>query len=371
MQNIVYDNAELARESACGRFTLATCQGCGHTYNSSFEPQLVAYDRQYNNRVPSAVMNRYYEEISDYLFHKYNLLSGSIVDVGCGKGTFLKILFHKYEQLNGIGIDPSYEDVFEDALDGRLTFIRSFFKSDHLHSRPALLVCRHVLEHIFDLKAFLESIHTALDAWLPVPFFIEVPDLNWIIKNNAFWDFCFEHCNYFTENTIADCLRLNGFEINKISPAFGGQYLWVEGFIEPSTPLKQTPSKSPGQMLTRRLQDYYLKEQQTVSRVHGYLKRKKLDNYKIVIWGMATKGVLFNYLIDRDSQLVDYCIDINQDKQGKYLPCTAKLISDPSCIAKMPGRLMIVIMNPNYRNEIIAQCKEYKIKAEFIDLHGI
>ena len=42
-----------------------------------------------------------------------------------------------------------------------------------------------------------------------------------IVENEAFWDFCYEHCNYFNSESLGNALQLAGFEPEKIQKAFG------------------------------------------------------------------------------------------------------------------------------------------------------
>ena len=52
---------------------------------------------------------------------------------------------------------------------------------------------------------------------------IEVPDFDWIIKKQAFWDITYEHVNYFSKTTF---LKLF-YGRTKIINLFKGQYLLV------------------------------------------------------------------------------------------------------------------------------------------------
>ena len=52
---------------------------------------------------------------------------------------------------------------------------------------------------------------------------IEVPDLDWIIKKQAFWDITYEHVNYFSKKTFQ---KLFSGTV-KIKKLFKGQYLLV------------------------------------------------------------------------------------------------------------------------------------------------
>jgi SAM-dependent methyltransferase len=368
MQNVVYDLPAAAKQCASGTLTLVTCQECGHTFNGSFDPSLVVYDESYNNNVPSEVMDRYYGALAEYLYQKYNLKRSPLVDVGCGKGIFLKKLAEKYPDVPALGIDPSYEPANDFDSGNKLTFIRDIFRAQHLHSKPSLVVCRHVLEHISDLPRFLADIRAALSSSLPVPFFIEVPDLTWIINHRAFWDFCYEHCNYFTAESLQECLRLSGYEVDKATAAFGGQYLWIEGQISPHQPRKSSEPTTAIPATTKRLQDYGSQEQKQINRDRAFLQQKREEKRHTVIWGMATKGVLFTHLIDPDSILVNQCVDVNPDKQGKFLPITGRIIQAPSTISALSVNPVVIVMNPNYKEEILALCGTLGLESDLYDV---
>jgi hypothetical protein len=72
-----------------------------------------------------------------------------------------------------------------------------------------------------------------------------------------------------------------------------------------------------------------------------------------VVWGGASKGVIFSLLMERAGFLVDTLIDINPAKQGCFIAGTGLRVSSPQevlpCLS--PGS-PIYIMNSNYLEEI-------------------
>ena len=49
-----------------------------------------------------------------------------------------------------------------------------------------------------------------------------------MLEEHAFWDFCYEHCNYFTDTTLATVLGSAGFTATATGVVFGRQYRWTE-----------------------------------------------------------------------------------------------------------------------------------------------
>src|SRR5690606_20833571 len=91
-------------------------------------------------------------------------------------------------------------------------------------------ILRHVLEHITSPVDFLTDLGAAAPG---VPLYIEVPEVNWIFENGAFWDFCYEHCNYFSAKSLRNAMLLAGYSDIEQSPSFGGQYQWAIGTSTP------------------------------------------------------------------------------------------------------------------------------------------
>jgi hypothetical protein len=77
------------------------------------------------------------------------------------------------------------------------------------------------------------------------------------------------------------------------------------------------------------------------------------NNEKVCIWGGGSKGVIFSLLRQRESLPVDFVIDVNPAKQGKYLPLTGLLVQSPEdVLSKLPIGSSIYVMNSNYLEEI-------------------
>lgn len=366
MQNYVYRSQTDAVFSPTGYFELRVCGDCDFAYNAAFDPTLLTYDKNYDNLVPSAVIEEYYRQIAGFLNGTFDLTGGPVVEVGCGKGVFLTILARMFPGIEAFGMDPSYEPGAE-APPPNVKFIPEIFDRAHVPERPALVVCRHVLEHMSSPKEFLESIRNAAAAFPGTPFFIEVPDLEWIVDNDAFWDFCYEHCNYFTAGSLKNALHLSGFRPDNIRNEFRGQYLWSIGTISDGA-ITGTESHRTAE----RLAGYTLGENSLMNAVKEKVLGLKEAGETLIVWGMATKGVVFCNLIDPGNRLFDLCIDINGNKWGSFVPHTGHRIEMPAALANLSPdvRATVIVMNPNYLKEIVDSCTSFGVRASFIDAAG-
>lgn len=366
LQNRVYRTADEARAARQGRFELVQCSDCGFAHNAAFDETLIEYDEHYDNLVPSAVMAAHYRAVIGRLSKRHALDRGWLLDVGCGKGAFLETACDMLPLLSGLGIDPSYEgDTSRDA--GRLNFLRERFTVDQVAVAPTLVVCRHVVEHMPRPIDFLSTMRDALRRFPRTPVFVEVPDLDWILRQGAFWDFCYEHCNYFDATSLRRALKEAGLTgPYAAGNSFGDQYLWIE----------HDPALAPvsAEMSAQRSLDlirYAADESRMLAHVNEHLGVLRRDGQRIVVWGMATKGVMFANLLDPDMRRIDHCIDINVKKQGCHVPLSAHRIDPPQSLLSAAGeRLAVVVMNPIYLDEVKQECAGMALRATFFDAGG-
>ena len=74
---------------------------------------------------------------------------------------------------------------------------------------------------------------------------------------------------------------------------------------------------------------------------------------EVVVWGGASKGVIFSLLKQRMGQEVSVVVDINPAKQGKYLSSTGIQVKAPNDVIPYTQKTAtIFVMNSNYLQEI-------------------
>lgn len=344
MQNVVYATREEALAAPAAPFELAVCGACGFAFNGVFDAALMRYDARYNNDVPSAAFEDYCREIAGALVQRHALTSGVVVDVGAGKGRFLELFVEAHPAFSGLGIDPSCA-----PRAGAVTLVADVLRPAHVDRAAALVTCRHTLEHIADPLGFLRMIRGTLERDVPV--FVEVPDLTWTVEHGAFWDFCYEHCNYFTPDTLAFALRAAGFTVDAVDHAFGGQYLWAHA--RPGAVDETLPARASRPDLATYAAAETARIDAARSRAHG-----------AALWGMSTKGVLFALLVGAELR---GGVDINRAKTGRFAPLTGLEIHAPDWLASLPDGPTVFVMNPNYAPEIAQRCAELGVAATLLE----
>ena len=85
---------------------------------------------------------------------------------------------------------------------------------------------------------------------------------------------------------------------------------------------------------------------------------------RLVIWGAGSKGV--NFLNALKDSGIEYAVDLNTRKQGKYVAEAGVQIVSPTFLKEYQPDI-IVIMNPIYKHEIRSISKELGLTAEFME----
>jgi SAM-dependent methyltransferase len=360
-QNLLVNTKEAARTLTSGELELVICDDCGFIFNQAFDLSRLSYGEDYDNTQScSAYFDAYMDGLVKDMVERFGVRNCTIVEVGCGKGEFLKKLVN-YPGANntGFGFDPSYVGPLTD-LNGRLQFRTCYYDESCTDIAADVVVCRHVIEHVPVPLDILRSVRDALALSPKARVFFETPCVEWILRHRVIWDFFYEHCSLFTAQSLGLAFHRAGFAVERVEHIFGGQYLWLEarvGAVEEALPII---GETLGLATAYGKDEHKLRE--------AWLIRLRDLSYagKVALWGAGAKGATFANLIDPHCTLIDCVVDLNPNKQGRFVPGTGHPIVSPS---DLQGRGVhnAVLMNPNYRDENLKLLAESGIQLNLID----
>ncbi|NTV14439.1 MAG: methyltransferase domain-containing protein [Desulfobulbaceae bacterium] len=327
-QNRMFRTATEARACTKGEMILVRDLETGLIFNQAFRPELMQYDADYQNE--QAVSSVFRSHISDVteLIHKH--FSGqTLIEVGCGKGFFLEHLYAQGFRITGL--DPSY--------DGDSPHVIKEYFTPEIGLSVDGIILRHVLEHVTHPIEFLQHIRDANGSVGKI--YIEVPCFDWICNHRAWFDVFYEHVNYFRSDDFQRIFDT----VYEAGHIFNGQYLYVVADL----------AKVHAPRLSEA--DKFSFPADFVASVTSYAEMIKASSASIrhhtIIWGGASKGVIFALFMQRNGVKIDFIIDINQAKQGKYLAATGIKVSSPEeALAQIEPGSTIFVMNSNYLSEI-------------------
>lgn len=350
--------------SAAGPIRLAYCPACAHVVNVAFRPELLAYDGSYDNNLHhSPTFRAYATELAHRLHRDYRLAGRSVLELGCGKGDFLRELC-RVAGARGTGYDASYEG--PEQPEPGVRFVAGFLPLDGSHPaelRPDFLVTRHVLEHLTDPYQFLVGLR-GLVADRETYGYVEVPNASYDFATGG-WDCIYPHVCYFNAESLRAMVTRAGFEVLRVDTAFSDIFLSVEVAANRAAagPVA-APQPQVAAAQRARVAGFGERYPQTVAGWRAAIGERAAAGANPVLWGAGARGVAFLSAVDPDRRLAGV-VDVNPHKRGRYLPVTGHRISGPDEVAAL-GTRTVILTNPAYRAEIGATLAEAGVEAELL-----
>lgn len=332
-----------------GDIKLVVCHDCGFVFNELFDPVKTAYGEEYEStQAYSPTFNRFHENLAAQLIERYHLYEKNILEIGCGQGEFLFLLAEKGNN-HCIGYDPAYRGQEVNAPSkGSMRVIKDYFTGDNFSAAQIdFICCKMTLEHIPDVFEFMTSIRKSLDNSNATVFF-QIPNFELILKTGAFQDVFYEHCSYFTAFSLRRLFGKTGFRVLNTWTGFDDQYLMIEAL--PGKPGGEKADKGDVNPVPMRSSAFKKSCRDQIEEWERRIESFKEKNEKTVVWGSSSKAVAFLTTV-RNSDWINYVVDINPRRQGFYMAGTGQEIVAPDFLRGYQPDV-IIIMNPVYFKEI-------------------
>jgi hypothetical protein len=334
-----------------GDIALGFCPSCGFIFNTLFDPSMHEYSGNYEETQGfSPTFRAFHERLATSLIEKYDLRNKKIVEIGCGKGEFLSLIC-RMGRNQGIGFDPAFVAERNPAgKDLDISFVQDFYSEKYAQVGADFFCCKMTLEHIANTADFIRNVRRAVGNRSESIVFFQVPDARRVLSDLAFWDIYYEHCSYFCAGSLARVFREAGFEVLETWTDYDDQYLMISA--RPATepqPISQLELDAP-QLMKQEIEHFTRQQKERISSWRRELKQLTSEGQRAVVWGSGSKGVAFLTALDLDKE-IEYVVDINPYRQGKFMAGTGQQIVGPSFLADYKPDVAIA-MNPIYESEI-------------------
>ena len=288
-----------------------------------------------------------------------------VIELASNDGYLLQ--HYKAAGIPVLGIDPAPGPV-KAARDKGIDTLLAFFGLDLAKKlaaegrRADVIHGNNVLAHVADTNGFVAGIAALLKPTGVAV--IEAPYVRDLIDHGEFDTIYHEHLCYFSASALVPLFRRHGLHLNRVERlAIHGGSLRL--FIEPV----ERPDASLLDLLAEERQlgvdrfDYYAgfarRVEQIKTTLGSMLRELKGKGARLAGYGAAAKGtILLNY-IGIGADLLDYVVDRNTHKQGRWIPGVRLPIRAPAeILATQPD--YILILPWNFKDEIMEQQAEYR-----------
>ena len=269
-----------------------------------------------------------------------------------------------------LGIDPAPGPV-EAARAKGVETLQEFFTADLAMrlrddgKRADVILGNNVLAHVADTNGFVAGVRTLLSSSGVGVF--EFPYVRDLIEKTEFDTIYHEHLCYFSATAIRALFERHGLYLNDVRrlPIHGGSLrIYVEPRPDPSPAVTALLAEERALCMDD-FGHYEMFAERVLELKHELrlaLQGIKLNGERIAAYGAAAKGATLLNFFEIDASMIDFVVDRNVHKHGKFMPGVRIPIRSPEALlTEMPD--CVLLLTWNFQKEILAQQAEYRARG--------
>lgn len=287
-----------------------------------------------------------------------------VVEVASNDGYLLQ--YFREKNIPVLGIEPTANTAkvsMEKGIENVVDFfgVRLAAKLAAESRKADLLLGNNVLAHVPDIVDFVSGMKILLKEKGVIT--MEFPHLMQLVDNNQFDTIYHEHFSYLSFHTVQQIFAAQGltlFDVEELPTHGGSLRIYAKHTEDGSKPVEANVASLLEKEKAKGLDGlaYYDHFQQKALGVKmdmlDFLVAQKRAGKKVAAYGAAAKGnTLLNYCGVKND-LVDFVVDANPHKQGKFLPASHIPVTAEAQI-KTSRPDYVIILPWNLQQEIMQQ----------------
>jgi hypothetical protein len=287
-----------------------------------------------------------------------------IVEIGGGRGDFLRIICDRGDNC-GVSFGPSYRPEPGDEIPRNVRFVADYYTAKYAKEPADLIICRHVLEHMSKPRELITSVREAVGDRSDLVVYFEVPNGEYILRDQACWELIYQHCSYFTERSLVTIFTECSFQPRAVQASFGDQFLAIEVFAASGGVAKRRIDAVECERVAALCKIIGPAFNASTARWRNYIAQQQVKKRRIIVWGAGAKTVTFLNIVDPTGAVITHVVDVNPRKADRFIGGSGQPIVEPSALTELRPEV-VVLMNPIYREEIASTLQTLGLHPELL-----